>query len=183
MLHFNSTKRLSIDIDIILPNDSDSYRNKDLQSILDAIIKEQGFLRKELQHRNTSSKIKKVHYKFFYTPLHKTNKDEEYVLLDILFEEVNYVNLISLPIQSDRVKVFPRFGGLVWSTTVFSEAEWGRPRHYSLYIVMRHSNCGCPRRTTLSAYCSTRCSRIRRERSSAVSNRSPIIRCRRLRRR
>jgi predicted nucleotidyltransferase component of viral defense system len=47
MLHFNSTKRLSIDIDIILPNDSDSYRNKDLQSILDAIIKEQGFLRKD----------------------------------------------------------------------------------------------------------------------------------------
>lgn len=77
MLHFNSTKRLSIDIDIILPNDSDSYRNKDLPSILDAIIKEQGFLRKELQHRNTSSKIKKEHYKFFYTPLHKTNKDEE----------------------------------------------------------------------------------------------------------
>ena len=77
MLHFNSTKRLSIDIDIILPNDSDSYRNKDLPSILDAIIKEQGFLRKELQNRNTSSKIKKEHYKFFYTPLHKTNKDEE----------------------------------------------------------------------------------------------------------
>jgi predicted nucleotidyltransferase component of viral defense system len=103
MLHFNSAKRLSIDIDIILPNDADSYRNKDLESVLDAIIKEQGFLRKELQHRSTSSKIKKEHYKFFYTPLHKTNKDEEYVLLDILFEEVNYVNLISLPIQSDFV--------------------------------------------------------------------------------
>ena len=108
MLHFNSTKRLSIDIDIILPNDSDSYRNKDLQSILDAIIKEQGFLRKELQHRNTSSKIKKEHYKFFYTPLHKTNKDEEYVLLDILFEEINYVNLISLPIQSDFVPLIDK---------------------------------------------------------------------------
>lgn len=108
MLHFNSTKRLSIDIDIILPNDSDSYRNKDLESVLNAIIKEQGFLRKELQHRSTSSKIKKEHYKFFYTPLHKTNKDEEYVLLDILFEEVNYVNLISLPIQSDFVPIIDK---------------------------------------------------------------------------
>ncbi|MBX2932029.1 MAG: nucleotidyl transferase AbiEii/AbiGii toxin family protein [Chitinophagaceae bacterium] len=98
MLHFNSTKRLSIDIDIILPNEI-----KDLESILDAIVKEQGFLRKELQHRSTNSKIKKEHYKFFYTPLHKTNKDEEYVLLDILFEEVNYANLISLPIHSDFV--------------------------------------------------------------------------------
>jgi len=101
MLHFNSTKRLSIDIDIILQNDFDSDLNKDLESVLDAIIKEQGFLRKELQHRSTTSKIKKEHYKFFYTPLHKTNKDEEYVLLDILYEEINYKNIISLPIQSD----------------------------------------------------------------------------------
>ncbi len=100
MLHFNSTKRLSIDIDIILPNEI-----KNLESIIDAIIKEQGFLRKELQHRSLTSKIKKEHYKFFYTPLHKTNKDEEYVLLDILFEEVNYVNVISLPIQSDFLPI------------------------------------------------------------------------------
>lgn len=108
MLHFNLTKRLSIDIDIILPNDSNSFRNKNLESVLDAIIKEQGFLRKELQHRSTTSKIKKEHYKFFYTPLHKTNKDEEYVLLDILFIEVNYVNLISLPIQSDFVPIIDK---------------------------------------------------------------------------
>jgi predicted nucleotidyltransferase component of viral defense system len=92
MLHFNSAKRLSIDIDIILSNEIEN-----LESILDAIAEEQGFLRKELQHRSTNSKIKKEHYKFFYTPLHKTKKDEEYVLLDILFEDVNYVNIISLP--------------------------------------------------------------------------------------
>lgn len=98
MLHFNSAKRLSIDIDIILPNET-----KNLESVLDEIVKEQGFLKWELQHRSTNSKIKKEHYKFFYTPLHKTKKDEEYVLLDILFEEVNYKNLISLPIQSDFV--------------------------------------------------------------------------------
>lgn len=60
------------------------------------------------QHRSTTSKIKKEHYKFFYTPLHKTNKDEEYVLLDILFEEVNYKNLISLPIQSDFVPIIDK---------------------------------------------------------------------------
>ncbi|HLT48888.1 MAG TPA: nucleotidyl transferase AbiEii/AbiGii toxin family protein [Aequorivita sp.] len=98
MLHFNSTKRLSIDIDIILPNEIEN-----LESILDTIAQEQGFLRKELQHRSTNSKIKKEHYKFFFTPLHKTQKDEEYVLLDILFEEVNYKSVISLPIQSDFI--------------------------------------------------------------------------------
>ncbi len=100
MLHFNSTKRLSIDIDIILPSET-----KNLETILESIIQEQGFLRKELQHRSTTSKIKKEHYKFFYTPSHKTNKTEEYVLLDILFEEVNYTNLVSLPIQSDFVPI------------------------------------------------------------------------------
>lgn len=40
--------------------------------------------------------------------MHKTNKDEEYVLLDILFEEVNYANLISLPIQSDFVPIIDK---------------------------------------------------------------------------
>ena len=108
MLHFNSTKRLSIDIDIILPQDSSIYNIKNLESYLDAIVLEQGFIRKELQHRSTTSKIKKEHYKFFYSPLYKTNKDQEYVLLDILFEEVNYVNLITLPIQSDFVPIIDK---------------------------------------------------------------------------
>lgn len=100
MLHFNSTKRLSIDIDIIVAEEAD-----DLASKLDVIAKEQGFLRKELQHRTTQSKIKKEHYKFFYTPLHKTRSDEEYILLDILFEKINYSKIISLPIQSTFVPV------------------------------------------------------------------------------
>ncbi len=100
MLHFNSAKRLSIDIDIILPNETN-----DLEKLFDIIVQEQEFIRWELQHRNTTSKIKKEHYKFFYTPLHKTNKDEEYVLLDILFEQVNYSNLVSLSINSDFVPI------------------------------------------------------------------------------
>jgi predicted nucleotidyltransferase component of viral defense system len=95
ILHFNSTKRLSIDIDIILPNQTEN-----LESVINALTQEQGFLKWELQHRSTDSKIKKEHYKFFYTPLHKTNKDKEYVLLDILFEQVNYAHLIVLPINS-----------------------------------------------------------------------------------
>ncbi|MEO8785700.1 MAG: nucleotidyl transferase AbiEii/AbiGii toxin family protein [Chitinophagaceae bacterium] len=103
MLHFNSTKRLSIDIDIILPDEV-----KDFESVLSAMTQEQGFLRWELQHRRANLKIKKEHYKFFYNPLHKTNKTEEYVLLDILFEQVNYTNLVSMPIQSDFVPIMDK---------------------------------------------------------------------------
>jgi len=95
MLHFDSTKRLSLDIDIILPQEIE-----DVETILDDIAEKQGFLRKELQQRTTQSKIKKEHYKFFFTPLHKTNKDEEYVLLDVLYEKVNYKHLISKPVES-----------------------------------------------------------------------------------
>ncbi len=95
MLHFNSTRRLSIDIDIILPE-----AQTNLEELLEQVVKEQGFIRNELQHRSTHTKIIKEHYKFFYIPLHKTNKEEEYVLLDILFEATSYTNLIQLPILS-----------------------------------------------------------------------------------
>jgi predicted nucleotidyltransferase component of viral defense system len=95
MLHFNSAKRLSLDIDIILPQNIENF-----ETMLDNIAENQGFLRKELQQRTAQSKIKKEHYKFFFMPLHKTNKDEEYVLLDVLYEKVNYKQLISMPVQS-----------------------------------------------------------------------------------
>jgi predicted nucleotidyltransferase component of viral defense system len=95
MLHIKSLKRQSIDIDVIM-----SVKPENLDDLLDTVASEQGFLRKELQQRNTNSKIDKAHYKFHYNPIHKTSKDEEYVLLDILFEEVQYKNLVELKIKS-----------------------------------------------------------------------------------
>lgn len=95
MLHFRSAKRLSIDIDIILPESPEN-----IDELLDEVVNRQGFLRKELQHRDVSTKIKKEHYKFIYTPIHKSNKEEENVLLDILFEAINYSKIIKLPIQT-----------------------------------------------------------------------------------
>lgn len=95
MLLLNSTKRLSIDIDIIIQK-----QPEELEALLDKAATEQGFLRKELQQRETKSRIKKAHYKFFYTPIHKSNKVEESILLDILFENVNYHHLVPIKIQS-----------------------------------------------------------------------------------
>ena len=100
MLHFNSAKRLSIDIDIILPKEDSGLNDK-----LDSLVIEQGFLRKELQHRNPNSKITKKHFKFYYTPFHKSNKTEDYILLDILFEKIDYKNIVQLPIQSAFVPI------------------------------------------------------------------------------
>jgi len=95
MLHFDSTKRLSIDIDVILTEEQPN-----MVEMLDGVVKEQGFSRWELQERKTQSTIQKEHYKLYYEPLYKTQKDEEYVLLDILIEEVHYAEIIKLPIQS-----------------------------------------------------------------------------------
>ena len=95
MLHFQSTKRLSIDIDIII-----AEQIPGLETRLDAVAKVQGFLRQQIQPRITASGILKQHHQFFYTPVHRYNKEEDYVLLDILFEKVNYNQLHSLPIQS-----------------------------------------------------------------------------------
>ena len=44
--------------------------------------------------------IANVHYKFFYQPLHQTHSAEEYILLDILFEESHYREVVRMPIHS-----------------------------------------------------------------------------------
>lgn len=98
MLLMDSSKRLSIDIDIILPEPTDN-----LEEILTQAAKEQDFTKVELQHRSTESKIKKAHFKFFYQPAHQTQAQEENILLDILFENVTYQNIIELPISSKFV--------------------------------------------------------------------------------
>jgi len=95
MLIMDSSKRFSIDIDIILNEEPES-----LEELFNKIISDQHFTRFEIQHRSTESKIKKTHYKFFYNPVHKTQSEEEYVLLDILFEKPNYQQIIELPIKS-----------------------------------------------------------------------------------
>ncbi len=100
MLHFNSSKRLSIDIDIIIPD-----KPVNLENALDFVVEEQGFLRKKLQERTTISNIEKEHYQFYYTPIHQSNLTEDYILLDILFEKINYSHLKNLPIQSHFLPV------------------------------------------------------------------------------
>ena len=95
MLLMDSSKRLSIDIDIILHDDS-----VNLEEIFEKIIQQQSFTKFELHERNAKSIIEKSHYKFYYKPIYKTHSEEEYILLDILFEKPNYQSIIELPIKS-----------------------------------------------------------------------------------
>ena len=96
MLHFNSSRRLSIDIDIVLPD-----KKIDMEEVLKGVVQKQGFTRFELQERNALTDIEKAHYKFYYNPVRSSGRGKEYVLLDILFEKVYYTNLFKLPVQSN----------------------------------------------------------------------------------
>ncbi|MFZ4402363.1 MAG: nucleotidyl transferase AbiEii/AbiGii toxin family protein [Bacteroidales bacterium] len=97
MLLLNSTKRLSIDIDIII-----SEKYEDLKQLLSDIAIQKGFTRVEEKQRKVLSGIAKAHYKFYFPCSLKTD-NEEFVLLDILFEDNHYSNLISTPIQSSFI--------------------------------------------------------------------------------
>ena len=85
MLHFNSTKRLSIDIDILMECEPDNLGEQ-----LCDIAHRQGFLRAVPQNRNVNSKINKVHYRFFYKSNLFPIDREETVLLDIVFDSNPY---------------------------------------------------------------------------------------------
>lgn len=95
MLILDSSKRLSIDIDIILEKEP-----KDLEKIFNDLLEPQGFTRFELQERKAATTIPKAHYKFFYKPVHQTQAEEESILLDILFEKVGYQKIEEIPIDS-----------------------------------------------------------------------------------
>ena len=98
LLQQENPKRLSIDIDIIIPNTPD-----DLFEILEQVSVNQGFIRVEEQNRKAGIDITKGHFKFFYAPIHLTNQLEEYILLDILFEENPYQNVIETLIKTPFV--------------------------------------------------------------------------------
>jgi predicted nucleotidyltransferase component of viral defense system len=131
MLIFPEPKRLSIDIDIIL---ADS--NVDLPPLFSQLIASTNFTRFEEQERKKTTHIEKAHYKFFYSPIHKTNQEEEYILLDILFEVNHYPALTTYPVQSaflqtdgiaQRIKT-PTIEGLLGDKlTAFAPATTGIP--------------------------------------------------------
>lgn len=98
MLLLDSSKRLSIDINIILPNTPDN-----LDELLDNISKEQDFTRVLLKEEQPEAINKKIHYQFFYNPVHKTHEAEERILLDIHVENVKYSKIIEQPILSSFV--------------------------------------------------------------------------------
>ena len=100
MLMLQKTTRLSIDIDIIINN-----KNTKIDDYLSLIIQSVRFTKYALQNRFTESDIVKAHYKFYYNPIIKTHSEEEYILLDILFEDNPYSKLVETAIVSPFIEI------------------------------------------------------------------------------
>ena len=97
MLHFKSPKRLSIDIDIITQSTIEEVRQ-----VLGKLMDSQGFSHflENKRADKASTLISKAHFKCFYTPTYKSNKELDFVILDVLFEESMYESTLNLPVAS-----------------------------------------------------------------------------------
>jgi len=99
MLHMDSAKRLSIDIDIICPPGTN------IEEFVQKHVQEYGFGDVRLVERVTAHNIPKTHAKFFYQVTYVTNTETECILLDVLFEDIHYHDIEQLPIQSRFLKL------------------------------------------------------------------------------
>lgn len=99
MLHMDSAKRLSIDIDIICPPGTN------IEEFVQKFAQEYGFGEVKLVERVTPHNIPKTHAKFFYQVTYVTNTETECILLDVLFEDIYYQNVEQLPIKSRFLKL------------------------------------------------------------------------------
>jgi predicted nucleotidyltransferase component of viral defense system len=101
LMQGENPKRLSIDIDIILPKRPDN-----LAEILQNIATRRNFTSVDERLRKVDYDITKAHYKFNFVPSFQTIKDSESsILLDILFEEVPYQQVWEQNIDSPFLKI------------------------------------------------------------------------------
>ena len=94
MLHLNTSRRLSIDIDIICPPSTA------IDDFLGRRAEDYGFGRIELVNRISLSDVPKRHAKFYYEVSYPVGGGQDKILLDVLFEESYYSKIVNVPIQS-----------------------------------------------------------------------------------
>ena len=96
MLLLKTFNRFSVDIDVLMNPEDQEGICADIYS-----LKDQKFIRVEEDIRKTSDIIKR-HFKFYFKSLYETGdgNNETYVLLDIVFDDMKYVELSKYKINS-----------------------------------------------------------------------------------
>jgi hypothetical protein len=107
ILLMQEPKRFSVDIDIII---SPKIGKEELEKFLSKIEETSAFTRMELDERRSyQGDIPKAHYKFIYNSNFATKNQagevvsnpEREILLDILFTENHYPQLVEIPLETD----------------------------------------------------------------------------------
>lgn len=94
MLHLNTSRRLSIDIDIICPPGTL------IEQYVSQYAEEYGFGEIEIIERISRTAVPKRHAKFHYEVSYPARGGRDKILLDVLFEEIHYSRIVALPIRS-----------------------------------------------------------------------------------
>lgn len=98
MLLLEKPRRMSIDIDIIVPD-----ANADIPATLDKVCAQQGFTGWEAVERQNKGLIHKTHYKLYFLS-NVSRAREQFILLDVLHEQVGYSKTIQKPLTSSFIE-------------------------------------------------------------------------------
>lgn len=152
MLQLDCTQRLSVDIDIVCPPDTDVI------SYLAPYAEEYGFGEIKSSDRISRTNVPKTHAKCFYQVSYVTNTATEKILLDVLFEDNWYSRIEPKPIVSpfllmtgapltvklpskddllgDKLTAFaPNTTGIPYIKTVIGRGGQPEERHCSMEII------------------------------------------------
>ena len=98
MLHLDTSRRLSIDVDIVCPPGTD------IREYLGQYGSEYGFLEAKEIERHSRTGVPKSHAEYRYAVTYPSGRPMDKILLDVLYENIHYDEVVSLPIASPLLK-------------------------------------------------------------------------------
>lgn len=98
MLHLNTSRRLSIDVDIICPP------GLEIKDYLGQYCSEYGFLEAKEIERKSRTGVPKSHAEYRYAVAYPFGWPTGKILLDVLYEDIHYNEVVPLAIKSPLLK-------------------------------------------------------------------------------
>ena len=98
MLHLGTSRRLSIDVDIVCPPGTD------IREYLGQYGNEYGFTEIKEIERNSRTGVPKSHAEYRYVVTCPSGRPVDKILLDVLYEDIHYSEVVSIPIESPLLK-------------------------------------------------------------------------------
>ena len=98
MLHLDTSRRLSIDVDIVCPPGTE------IRDYLGKYGSEYGFIEAQEIERNSRTGVPKSHAEYRYAVTYPSGRPVDKILLDVLYEDIHYSEVVPIPIESPILK-------------------------------------------------------------------------------